>query len=82
MENVLSAATKWVTKGLAAAVLVVMYALGMGASAPAAAHGWHCGSESAATGISGRVATTSSGVDHLVGGRVAVGVGRRHRRRR
>jgi hypothetical protein len=44
MENVLSAATKWVTKGLAAAVLVVMYALGMGASAPAAAHGYHCNS--------------------------------------
>lgn len=42
MENVLSAAAKWVTKGLAAAVLVVMYALGMGASAPASAHGYHC----------------------------------------
>jgi len=38
----MSAAVKWVTTGVAAAILVVMYALGMGASSPAAAHGWHC----------------------------------------
>jgi hypothetical protein len=29
-------------KGLAIAIVVCMYSLGMGATAPAAAHGWHC----------------------------------------
>ena len=43
MENAMSAAVRFLVKGLAAFVLVCMYAVGMGTATPAAAHGWHCG---------------------------------------
>jgi hypothetical protein len=44
MENAMSTAVKWLSRGLAAIVLVCLYAVGMIATAPpAAAHGWHCG---------------------------------------
>ena len=43
MENAMSAAVRFLVKGLAAIALICMYAVGMGTTAPAAAHGWHCG---------------------------------------
>ena len=44
MENALSTGVKFLTTSLAAAILVGMYAVGsVATSAPAGAHGWHCG---------------------------------------
>ena len=48
MQNVMSSAVKFVTGGLAAVILVGMYAVGsvatsVATSTAASAHGWHCG---------------------------------------
>jgi hypothetical protein len=39
MQNAMS---RFLIKGVATAIMLCMYALGTGAIAPAAAHGWHC----------------------------------------
>ena len=48
MQDVMSSAVKFVTGGLAAVIMVGMYAVGsvatsVATSTAASAHGWHCG---------------------------------------